>query len=84
MKNSSNNTNQLRKVQKELNAVKSVNWGEWFGNYKGVEWVITTLKKDGEMWYYLKDSIDGENLMPAKSLREAFLATRNNIDYELS
>jgi len=59
---------------------KSINRGEWFGTYKGVEWMVTTYRDGNKCWYYISE--DGiENPSPAESIESAFKALKNNIDY---
>ena len=81
MKTTKNTTNDFNRTK-----IKSINRGEWFGNYKGVEWSVRTEKdtiNGNKNWYYISE--DGkENDSPTQSIEDAFEALQGNIDYSLS
>ena len=72
----------LISLKKELNAQKSINRGEWFGEYKGIEWALTTFMDGRTPWYYIEDSINGKLDDPTTNIIDAFTAIKGNIDYD--
>ena len=62
---------------------KSINRGEWFGTYKGIEWILTTFRDGNKSWYYI--TIDGvENPSPSENIDFSFKCIKDNINYELN
>jgi hypothetical protein len=67
----------------DINAKKSENRLEYFGEYKGVEWILNGERDGNKVWWYLTDD-EGENPMPAENLQDAVEAMKENIDYNTS
>jgi len=67
---------------KKINATKSVKNLEYFGTYRGVEWLLTGLRSGNKVWWYLTDD-EGKFPQPADNLKEAATAMKENIDYNL-
>ena len=36
-----------------LTKTKSINWGEWFGTYRKINWILQTEKHSNKCWYYI-------------------------------
>lgn len=78
------NTNTHMATLKEINGKSSENKLEYFGEYKGVNWVISGLRDGNKVWWYLTDDIDGRIDTPAENLNDAIEFIKSNIDYSLN
>ncbi len=66
----------------KLKIIKSVKENEYFGNYRGIEWIVQGIKDGNKMWWYLTQN--GEKLdTPTLSKKETFNNLKENIDYML-
>jgi len=69
------------KALTDINAKKSINSLEYFGEYKGVEWVLNGQRDGNKVWWYLTED-NVENPMPAENLEDAATSIKENVDYE--
>jgi len=67
---------------RNINALNSSTKLQYFGTYRGVEWILTGLRDGNKVWWYLTDQ-DGELPQPAENLKSAAIDMKNNIDYDI-
>ena len=71
-----------RKALKGINAIMSCNQYEYFGTYRGIEWILNGLRDGNKVWWYITD-MDGQQDMPTTNLADAVECLKSDIDYEI-